>query len=160
MHIPEFTHLTHGEIVAMLSEDMQQFASLLSRPDLITFLEVFGGTRIHVPARNIAESCLARVLGLEAATRLSKLAACERIYVPNLHNAFVKRRHSRIVRLCDEGWLIDAIAREVGLSDRQVFNVLAKAGKRTLRVRRDCMRHAALPVTHSPPAGSKPPRKR
>jgi DNA-binding NarL/FixJ family response regulator len=112
--------LTIELIAAELGADL---AARLSR--------AFAGTAVYIPERlpEDGSHILVRMLGRGDAERLSGAFGGERLDVPMGANRGRKRRE-QILKLRAEGMICSAIAREVGVTERYVYDILAEAEAR------------------------------
>jgi len=87
----------------------------------------FAGTRVYIPEREHLrdEHLLVRMLGRDAAAKLCERFGGEAVTLPN--RSRIERRRARILELRDDGMFCSAIAREVGVTERYVYDVLAEA---------------------------------
>ena len=86
-------------------------------------ISTFGGGRVYI-ARNPGHGdAIARVIGSKAASDLSAVFGGERIWFPNDAGHLTRRRISMLRR---RGSSVARIARELRLSDRYVYKVLAQ----------------------------------
>jgi Mor transcription activator family protein len=86
-------------------------------------ISTFGGGRVYI-ARNPGErDAVARVIGDKAASDLSAVFGGERIWFPNGAGHLTRRR---ISMMRQRGSSVARIARELRLSERYVYKVLAQ----------------------------------
>ena len=86
-------------------------------------ISTFGGGRVYIAGNPGPADAIARVVGHEAAALLGKLFGGERIWLPN--NAGQQTRR-RISLMRARGSSVSRIARELRLSERYVYKVLAQ----------------------------------
>ena len=88
-----------------------------------------GGQRVYIPTESrLNDDCpLARIVGVTAAARLSKLWAGEWLTIPRAM-AYMRRRRDREIRArYPAGETAAALAREFEISERQVYVIVAQA---------------------------------
>jgi hypothetical protein len=85
-------------------------------------ISTFGGGRVYIAKNPGPGDAVARVIGGEAAERLGAIFGGERIWFPNASGHLTRRR---IASLRRRGSSISRIARELKLSERYVYKVLA-----------------------------------
>jgi hypothetical protein len=86
-------------------------------------ISTFGGGRVYIAKNPGPCDAVARVIGDEAAGRLGAIFGGERIWFPNDAGHLTRRRISLLRR---RGSSISRIARELRLSERYVYKVLAE----------------------------------
>jgi hypothetical protein len=86
-------------------------------------ISTFGGGRVYIAKNPRPEDVLVRVIGGEAAEMLGAIFGGERIWFPNGAGHLRRRRISLMRR---RGSSISRIARELRLSERYVYKVLAQ----------------------------------
>jgi hypothetical protein len=86
-------------------------------------ISTFGGGRVYIAKNPGPSDAVARVIGDEAAGRLGAIFGGERIWFPNDAGHLTRRRISLLRR---RGSSISRIARELRLSERYVYKVLAE----------------------------------
>jgi hypothetical protein len=87
-----------------------------------------GGTRISVGPNSFAASHLQSLLGPQVAGAIFERARIDgllRLDIPRMGRTLELRRHLRILRLRAEGTKIAEIARILGMTERNVYYVLA-----------------------------------
>lgn len=89
----------------------------------------FAGTRIYIPVEPGENHILTRMLGRDAARTLGAKFGGDVIDIPMGKHRGRKRREM-IARLHAQGMINSAIAREVGVTERYVYDVLAAADGR------------------------------
>lgn len=88
----------------------------------------FAGTRIYIPSEPHENHILVRMLGRGAAEKLGAKFGGDAIDIPNRSRR--ERRIARIRELAGQGMIRSAIAREVGVTERYVYDVIAAASPR------------------------------
>jgi hypothetical protein len=86
-------------------------------------ISTFGGGRVYIAKNPGPSDAVARVIGDEAAGQLGAIFGGERIWFPNDAGHLTRRRISLLRR---RGSSISRIARELRLSERYVYKVLAE----------------------------------
>jgi hypothetical protein len=102
---------------------VENIARVIGAGATARLISTFGGGRVYIAKNPGPADPLARVIGGEAAGRLGAIFGGERIWFPN-HSGHVTRR--RICLLRRRGSSISRIARELQLSERYVYKVLAQ----------------------------------
>jgi hypothetical protein len=96
-----------------------------------------GGTWVHLPRRLGPDSELVRLVGAEAAAALVARfggGAALRIPTGRGHGHGRRLDHAEIVRLHEQdGWSAERIARAMGCTDRQIWNILGARRRRDPR---------------------------
>lgn len=85
-----------------------------------------GGTRVYIPTEaRLTEDCpLARIIGVAAAAKLSRLWGGEWLTIP-LARAYVRRRRDRDIRARFKTETAAALAREYETSERNIHLIVA-----------------------------------
>jgi hypothetical protein len=86
-------------------------------------ISTFGGGRVYIAKKPGPADAVSRVIGGEAAGMLGAIFGGERIWFPNDAGHLTRRRISLMRR---RGSSISRIARELRLSERYVYKVLAQ----------------------------------
>lgn len=92
-----------------------------------------GGICLHIPMTPDPKTELVRIVGPEAAAAvIRRYGGGTPLRIPTGKGHAHGRRldHAEIVRRAAEGWSVQRLARAFGCTDRQIFNILAKAGGR------------------------------
>jgi hypothetical protein len=90
-------------------------------------ISTFGGGRVYIARRPRPGDAMARVIGGEAANLLSTIFGGERVWFRN-DAGHLTRKRIRLMR--HRGMSVARIARELRLSDRYVYKVLAELRER------------------------------
>ena len=85
-------------------------------------ISTFGGSRLYIAGSPSASDALTRVIGADAAGRLGAIFGGERIWFPNDAGNVTRRR---IALMRQRGASVSRIARQLYLSERYVYKVLA-----------------------------------
>ncbi len=115
------------------SPTLTTLRDLIGEPATLRLVAERGGTWIHVPMAAEPGTELVRLVGAEAAEKVIKRYGGRtqlRIPTGKGHGHGRRLDHAAIVRLAGEGWSVQRLARAFACTDRQIFNVLAKAGGR------------------------------
>jgi len=102
---------------------VENIARVIGAGATARLISAFGGGRVYIAKHPGAGDALARVIGSEAASRLGELFGGERIWFPNDAGHHTRRR---IALLRQRGSSVSRIARELRLSERYVYKVLAQ----------------------------------
>ncbi len=86
-------------------------------------ISTFGGSRVYIARSPGRLDAVARVIGAEAAGLLGTIFGGERIWLPNGSGHLSRRRIAMMRR---RGSSVSRIARELRLSERYVYKVLAQ----------------------------------
>lgn len=96
----------------------------VGKQTIIRLLLAYPGMDLKVPKKLHADHPLARVIGFEAASKLSRLAGGARFYVPS---AFAReQRNNYMSAAYRAGDTVDEIARRHGLTSRHVERILTR----------------------------------
>ncbi len=98
-------------------------ARLIGAGPTARLISTFGGGRVYVAKNPGPADPVANVIGGEAAALLGSVFGGERIWFPNDAGHLTRRR---IVLMRQRGSSISRIARELRLSERYVYKVLAQ----------------------------------
>jgi hypothetical protein len=102
---------------------VENIARVIGAGATARLISAFGGGRVYIAKHPSAAVALARVIGSEAAGRLGELFGGERIWFPNDAGHHTRRR---IALMRQRGSSVSRIARELRLSERYVYKVLAQ----------------------------------
>jgi len=102
---------------------VENIARVIGAGATARLISTFGGGRVYIARHPGPSDALARVIGGEAAGRLGAIFGGERIWFPNDAGHHTRRRIS-IMR--QRGSSVSRIARELRLSERYVYKVLAQ----------------------------------
>lgn len=125
-HAPTDAELA-GIDVSDLPPRLAALAGLIGLSATLRLVEARGGTRIYVPDMASAEHWLARLLGLTALQQLVAEHARDYIELDRAAAALRAARDRKIVADHAGGTSTATLALENGLTQRQVFNILARA---------------------------------
>lgn len=112
-----------SETEAILPDSLQAIADIIGAAAALKVAERWGGTRLYIPAEPDEDHPLAALIGIEAARALGKTFAGERPEIPKadcwrkaVRNALIKSARATGVSQA-------ALAREHGLTERQVRSI-------------------------------------
>lgn len=108
---------------------LAELASVIGLPATLRLVEARGGTRIYVPDTVTSDSWLARLIGLIPFEALVKHYRREFLVLDRAAAALRAVRDRRIIADHAEGASTASLALECGLTQRQVFNILAQGDK-------------------------------
>ena len=116
-----------GQLQRMqLPEVVADLVQAIGWAAVIDLIEVYGGTLLIIPASVRTDDPLARVIGYAAASVLVQRYAGDRIYLARLTRQLREIRNSEIrARYSPFRCTARMLAIEYGLSDRQVWNIIA-----------------------------------
>ncbi|AGG89906.1 hypothetical protein [Rhodanobacter denitrificans] len=103
-------------------------AELIGLPAMLRLVEARGGTRVYVPDVASADHWLARLIGLPAMEQLVAEHSRDYIELDRAAAALRAARDRKIVADNAAGTSTATLALENGLTQRQVFNILARTG--------------------------------
>ena len=103
-----------------------ELRGLLGEADARKLVDAFGGEGLCIPKNYDPKHRLARKLGRQAFIKLTTFWGGCPIYIPTMAGARRAIRDEGIRRKRGQGATVREIARGVGLSDRQVRNILAR----------------------------------
>ncbi len=102
---------------------VENIARVIGAGATARLISTFGGGRVYIAQTPGPSDAVARVIGDEAAGMLGAIFGGERIWLPNDAGHLTRRRISLMRR---RGSSIPRIARELRLSERYVYKVLAQ----------------------------------
>lgn len=85
-----------------------------------------GRCYVYVPIRPRPSNQIAKLIGIEAAIKLSKAYGGQDIVIPKCRAIDRAQRHAEVKKLAESGMTAKDIASSVGLTCRQVRNLTAK----------------------------------
>ena len=112
-----------------LPESVREMAGVIGLRAALGVVRRFGGTRLWLPMILSEDHPLAREIGEAAARRLSQHYRLESIMVPNCKRAFRVMRNEDITRRYRAGETAAALAREYGLHERMIWQIVACSKK-------------------------------
>ena len=102
---------------------IENIAKLIGAGATARLISNFGGVRVYIAKNPAPTDPLVHLIGLEAAALLASIFGGERIWFPNDAGHQTRMRISRMRR---RGSSISRIARELRVSERYVYKVLAQ----------------------------------
>ncbi len=102
---------------------VENIARVIGAGATARLISTFGGGRVYIAKNPGPSDAVARVIGDEAAGMLGAIFGGERIWFPNDAGHLTRRRISLMRR---RGSSVSRIARELRLSERYVYKVLAQ----------------------------------
>jgi hypothetical protein len=102
---------------------VENIARVIGAGATARLISTFGGGRVYIAKNPGPTDAVARVIGGEAAGMLSAIFGGERIWLPNDAGHLTRRRVALLRR---RGSSVARIARELRLSERYVYKVLAQ----------------------------------
>lgn len=111
----------------MIPESYRYVVETIGIERALVLVQKWGGRSVWVPApeRLDDEHELVKTLGRDAATKLSKIAAQDRIRVPRCETYLVAMRDEMIRKDYAAGKTAASLASEHRLTERHVFRILA-----------------------------------
>lgn len=106
---------------------LRALADVIGLPATLRLVEARGGTRIYVPEEASADHWLAQLVGEPALQQLVSHHAREYLELDRAAAALRAARDRQIVALASHGASTASIALQFALTQRQVFNILARA---------------------------------
>jgi len=106
---------------------LAQLAELIGLPATLRLVEARGGTSIYVPDVATTDHWLARLLGIEAMLQLVGAYPRDYMHIDRAAAALRAARDRHIVSRHRAGESTASLALTYGLTQRQVFNILARA---------------------------------
>lgn len=121
------------DYVHHLPKTAQQLIQVVGLRDTLTIMETWGGSRLDVPkfAQHKLTKNLQSVLGQNAVQALVTAWGGDRIYIPKLDKVVRLIRDEEIVAK-RQTHTIQALAKEYGLTERWVSEILNQAKQRYL----------------------------
>ena len=104
---------------------LQDLVELVGLQVTLTLVEHYGGVRLYVPVKYDPEHVLAKQIGHQAALKLIEMYRGDRFDIPRAEKAMRAVRDWKIREQYWGGKSQRQLAREYGLTDRQIRNILA-----------------------------------
>ena len=119
----------------MLPHSLQAICNVIGLSATIKVVNEYGGGRVWIPNNVQITHPLARLIGLDKATKLCVHYQCEYLPIPRAARAIKAIRNATIVKRYLAGEKITSLARQYGISERMVFYILeaAKCPRRASR---------------------------
>lgn len=116
MNIPE----------ADFPQSLKEITEIIGYDGTITLLKQCAGTRLFIPKHMTVQHKLAKFLGIEQATRMSRHFGGETLSIARAARAKRVARNREIIRRYDSGEKVADIAHEVELTERQIYSILSQ----------------------------------
>lgn len=110
-----------------LPEGLREIAELVGLDAALKLTAAHGGVRIFIPLKCPPEHAIAATVGDYVAARLSNAYGGTYLYVPGVSSILRRRRDAAIVQAYDKGKSATFLARQHGITERQVRAIIAKA---------------------------------
>lgn len=123
--LAEAQDLPPEKLLEALPESLKDLDAVLSVSEILKLIEYFGGTTIAIPLTPTDDGELVKVLGMDAAQRLSGFCGGENINVPRGHKIRRMIRIKRIKELRNQGFSIDALASQFQVTSRAIYLALS-----------------------------------
>ena len=130
----DLSDIPESEIKQTLPESLAELTEVCTLSAIFSLVECFGGTRVFIPQQRIKGSTLARAIGVENATAITKgfahakgLVISDAFYIPRCQDTFIALRNKKMRVMRGNGATVNELARRFFLSDKQVENILRKA---------------------------------
>lgn len=114
--------------IADLPPRLAELAGIVGLPATLRLVECRGGTKIYVPDRATDGHWLARIIGLAALQKLVSARGRDTLEVDRAAAAVRAARDREIIARHDAGTSTAALALDCGLTQRQIFSILARNG--------------------------------
>ncbi|MDE0434112.1 MAG: hypothetical protein OXH92_08885 [Bryobacterales bacterium] len=111
-----------------LPPSLGRIAEVAGRQGALALVERHGGAYLKVPRRYRAGHPLSLLLGAEAATKLIRRFGGMRLYIAKLDDPVRTRRNDEIIRSYEAGRSVAGLARQYGLSERRIWEILKTPG--------------------------------
>lgn len=105
---------------------MQDIANIVGFDDTLKLAKTYGGTRIHVPVDMNTHHKFATLLGMEQAQKMRAAFQGETIVIAQCTNYFKQQRNTEIIKQYNNNTSTHTLARENGLTERQIYTILSK----------------------------------
>lgn len=105
---------------------LAQLAEVIGLAATLRLVECRGGTRVYVPENATAEHWLARIIGVPALQKLVDAYRGDMLDVDRAAAAVRAARDRDILLRYADGESTAQLARACGLTQRQIFNILAR----------------------------------
>ncbi len=100
--------------------------SLIGEQPAMRLMQYWGGIRLHIPVNINHSHIIARRIGIQAATILADEFGGTQIPIPLGFSARIKARNADIKRRYNEGESAARIARDYGITERWVYEIVGK----------------------------------
>lgn len=112
--------------IADLPPRLAELAGAIGLAATLALVEARGGTRLYIPERAAPEHWLARTIGPDAFRRLAADYAGEQLEIDRAAGAVRAARDRAIRAAADAGASTAKLALDYGLTQRQIFTILAR----------------------------------
>lgn len=112
-----------------LPPSLDEVVAVIGESTTIALINEYGGTTQRLPAiRNATDDHeFSKVIGKEKLHLLiNAIGASRYVYIPRCADGLRLKRDREIVKRFNEGEVVESLAREHSLSDRQIWNILKK----------------------------------
>lgn len=121
----------------MASNILRELVDLIGHQPAIELVRAWGGRRLKIPATINQDHALVYCVGWDAATKLAAAyGGAEPLDLPAERNFLIDLRNDAIASEFARGKSITQLARDYGVSRRQVNSVLDRMGHNTERMAR------------------------
>lgn len=112
---------------------LTELVGVIGLPATLRLVEARGGTRFYVPAKASPDHWLTSLIGLEALQALVRARAADMVELDRA-DAAMRAARDRIMREAHASGSASTsmLALQYGLTQRQVFNILARDGRHAL----------------------------
>lgn len=114
---------------AMLPAQVSKIAALIGLDLAMVLIQhahgIDGTGVVYFPRRPRVGQCLVSLVGLPAAVKLSKAFGGQTINLPKCRAIYRARRNAEVLRMAEAGMSNCNIGAAVGLTDRQVRNLIS-----------------------------------
>lgn len=120
---------TSYECTIKLPASLDEVVEVIGESLTLHLINAYGGTTQRLPAiRNATDDHeFAKVIGKDKLHQLiNAIGASRYVYIPRCADGLRQKRDREIVKRFTESDTVEQLAREYGLSDRQVWNILKK----------------------------------
>jgi len=107
-----------------LPAGLQELRELIGLPATLTLVEHYGGIHVKVPSRYFDTNELVRVVGHKATSLLVRRYGGTTLYIAKADGVLRALRNMEIAARFDGGARAHRLAREFGLSERQIWKIL------------------------------------
>lgn len=107
----------------MLPASLQAIADIIGAPAALKIAERWGGIRLYIPTDMDENHNLAKLIGIESASRLCEAYAGERIDIPKADCWWRAVRNKLMIEARSRGVSQSNLAREYALTERQVRKI-------------------------------------
>ncbi|MGB1762983.1 Mor transcription activator family protein [Alloalcanivorax xenomutans] len=131
-----------GIFVEDLPELLQEISQLIGIPATLLLVEHFGGIHLFIPTHFSDQRAFVAVVGHRAASLLIQQYGGNTLYIARAASALRALRNMEIAGRFEGGLSAERLAREYGVSVRQIWNILKRP--ETVRRRETTPRQPSL----------------